>query len=79
MRLKLDAPLRFHAGQYATIAESGFPGYEATNWYAYFVPAKTPGDVVEPMNKISKIKTITCQNLGHSLTYNMMLKKQFQL
>ena len=25
-----------------TIAESGYPGYEALNWYAYLAPAATP-------------------------------------
>ncbi len=29
-----------------TIAESGLPGYEATNWYGVMVPARTPRDVV---------------------------------
>jgi len=28
-----------------TIAESGYPGYEAVNWYCYVVPVKTPKDV----------------------------------
>src|SRR3954462_2638938 len=30
-----------------TVAESGFPGYEALNWYGYLAPAKTPKDVIE--------------------------------
>lgn len=34
-----------------TVAESGYPGYEATNWYAYVVPAKTPKNVVERLNQ----------------------------
>jgi tripartite-type tricarboxylate transporter receptor subunit TctC len=34
-----------------TVAESGYPGYEATNWYAYLAPAKTPRDVVERLNR----------------------------
>ena len=34
-----------------TVAESGYPGYEATNWYAYLVPAKTPKDIVERLNR----------------------------
>jgi len=34
-----------------TIAESGYPGYEATNWYAFVAPAKTPKDVVERLNR----------------------------
>jgi tripartite-type tricarboxylate transporter receptor subunit TctC len=29
-----------------TVAESGFPGYEATNWYAYLAPAGTPREIV---------------------------------
>jgi tripartite-type tricarboxylate transporter receptor subunit TctC len=34
-----------------TIAESGFPGFEATNWYAYVLPAKTPDEIVERWNR----------------------------
>ena len=34
-----------------TIAESGFPGFEATNWYAYVLPAKTPHEIVERWNR----------------------------
>jgi tripartite-type tricarboxylate transporter receptor subunit TctC len=34
-----------------TIAESGYPGYEATNWYAYMAPVKTPKDVLERLNR----------------------------
>ena len=34
-----------------TIAESGYPGYEATNWYAFIAPARTPKDVVERLNR----------------------------
>jgi tripartite-type tricarboxylate transporter receptor subunit TctC len=30
-----------------TVAESGFPGYEALNWYGYLAPASTPKDIVE--------------------------------
>jgi tripartite-type tricarboxylate transporter receptor subunit TctC len=33
-----------------TIAESGYPGYEATNWYAFVAPAKTPQPVVARLN-----------------------------
>ena len=29
-----------------TIAESGYPGYEAVNWYGYLAPAKTPKEIV---------------------------------
>ena len=34
-----------------TIAEQGFPGYEATNWYAFVAPAKTPRAVVSRLNR----------------------------
>jgi tripartite-type tricarboxylate transporter receptor subunit TctC len=34
-----------------TIAEQGYSGYEATNWYAYVAPAKTPRDVVARLNR----------------------------
>jgi tripartite-type tricarboxylate transporter receptor subunit TctC len=34
-----------------TIAESGYPGYEAVNWYAYLAPAKTPRPIVDQLNR----------------------------
>jgi tripartite-type tricarboxylate transporter receptor subunit TctC len=34
-----------------TIAESGYPGYEAINWYGFTVPAKTPKDIVVRLHK----------------------------
>jgi tripartite-type tricarboxylate transporter receptor subunit TctC len=34
-----------------TVAESGYPGYEATNWYAFVVPARTPKEVVARLNR----------------------------
>ena len=34
-----------------TIAEQGYPGYEATNWYAYVAPAKTPREVIARLNR----------------------------
>jgi tripartite-type tricarboxylate transporter receptor subunit TctC len=37
--------------EYPTIAESGFPGYEAVNWYAYLAPARTPKDIVDRLNR----------------------------
>jgi tripartite-type tricarboxylate transporter receptor subunit TctC len=33
-----------------TIAESGFPGFEATNWYAFAAPAKTSPEVIKRLN-----------------------------
>ncbi|HYG53727.1 MAG TPA: tripartite tricarboxylate transporter substrate binding protein [Burkholderiales bacterium] len=34
-----------------TVAEVGYAGYEATNWYAYLAPAKTPRDIIERLNR----------------------------
>lgn len=35
----------------ATIAESGFPGYESDTWIATFVPRATPAEVVNRLHK----------------------------
>jgi tripartite-type tricarboxylate transporter receptor subunit TctC len=34
-----------------TVAEAGYAGYEASNWYAYVAPAKTPREVIERLNR----------------------------
>jgi len=34
-----------------TVAESGYPGYEALNWYAYLGPARLPKDIVGRLNR----------------------------
>jgi tripartite-type tricarboxylate transporter receptor subunit TctC len=34
-----------------TIAESGYPGYEALNWYGFLGPRGLPKDVVERLNR----------------------------
>ena len=34
-----------------TVAESGFPGFDATNWYAYFGPKGMPRELVERLNR----------------------------
>ena len=36
--------------QVPTIAESGFPGFEAVNWYAFAAPQRTPPDIVKRLN-----------------------------
>jgi tripartite-type tricarboxylate transporter receptor subunit TctC len=35
-----------------TIAEQGFPGYAATNWYAIVVSSKVPPEIVAQLNAI---------------------------
>ena len=37
--------------QLPTIAESGVSGFEITQWYGFFAPAKTPRDIVDKLNK----------------------------
>jgi tripartite-type tricarboxylate transporter receptor subunit TctC len=34
-----------------TVAEQGYPGYNAINWYAFLAPAKTPRDLVQRLNR----------------------------
>jgi tripartite-type tricarboxylate transporter receptor subunit TctC len=33
-----------------TIAESGVPGFDVFSWFGFFVPAKTPQDVIARIN-----------------------------
>jgi tripartite-type tricarboxylate transporter receptor subunit TctC len=33
-----------------TVAESGVPGYDVSSWYALYVSAKTPPEIVEKLN-----------------------------
>jgi tripartite-type tricarboxylate transporter receptor subunit TctC len=35
-----------------TVAEAGYPGYEALNWYAYLGPANLPKELAERLNQI---------------------------
>ncbi|MES2979129.1 MAG: tripartite tricarboxylate transporter substrate binding protein [Pseudomonadota bacterium] len=42
--------------QIPTIAESGYPGFEAANWYAFTAPQRTPPEVVQKLN--STINTV---------------------
>ena len=35
-----------------TLAESGFPGFDATTWNGFLAPANTPSDVVQRLNKL---------------------------
>jgi len=33
-----------------TVAESGVPGYDVSSWYAVYVPAKTPPEIISKIN-----------------------------
>lgn len=37
--------------QIPTVAEAGFPGFEALNWYAFVAPGKTPEPLLERWNQ----------------------------
>lgn len=39
------------APELPTLAESGFPGFDVTSWYALLVPAKTPAGIVRRLNE----------------------------
>jgi tripartite-type tricarboxylate transporter receptor subunit TctC len=41
-----------------TVAESGYPGYEALNWYAYLGPANLPKEITERLNR-ELVKVLT--------------------
>jgi tripartite-type tricarboxylate transporter receptor subunit TctC len=49
-----------------TIAESGYPGYEATNWYGLVAPAKTPKDIIERVNR-EFVKTLNAPDIREQL------------
>jgi tripartite-type tricarboxylate transporter receptor subunit TctC len=34
-----------------TVAEAGFPGFDAVTWFAMFAPARTPPDIVRTLNR----------------------------
>ncbi len=54
-----------------TIAESGYSGYEATNWYAYMAPSKTPKEILERLHrdlvKVLGAPDVRQQLSGHGL------------
>src|SRR5262245_27120272 len=50
-----------------TIAESGFPGFEATTWHALVVPAGTPKDVVAALHHAT-VATLNDPTVRKALT-----------
>jgi tripartite-type tricarboxylate transporter receptor subunit TctC len=50
------------------IAES-YPGYEATNWYAYVVPAKTPREIVTRWNQ-ELVKVLNAPDIREQLHHH---------
>lgn len=55
-----------------TIAESGFPGFEATNWYAFVAPGTTPEPILERWNaelvKVLNSPDVRDELIKHGLT-----------
>jgi len=49
-----------------TIAESGYPGYEATNWYAYVAPVKTPKEIVARLQQ-ELVKALSAPDVREQL------------
>ena len=54
-----------------TVAESGYPGFEAMNWYAFVAPAKTPGEILDFWNrelvKVLKDPAVKAELAKHGL------------
>jgi tripartite-type tricarboxylate transporter receptor subunit TctC len=40
-----------------TVAEQGYPGFEALNWYAYYAPKGTPKEIIDVLNR-TLVKTL---------------------
>jgi tripartite-type tricarboxylate transporter receptor subunit TctC len=38
------------APEFPSVAEAGVPGFDVSAWYAFFVPAKTPPEIVAKMH-----------------------------
>lgn len=49
-----------------TVAEQGFPGFEATSWYALMVPAGTPQDVIARLHA-ETVKAVRSPDLKERL------------
>jgi tripartite-type tricarboxylate transporter receptor subunit TctC len=55
-----------------TVAESGYPGFDAPAWWALLAPAKTPPDIVrrmnEELNKALKSPDVATRLAGQGIT-----------
>jgi tripartite-type tricarboxylate transporter receptor subunit TctC len=55
------------APEVPTVAESGYPGFEYSNWNALFAPAKTPAPLVKKMNGIM-VKVLSEPDVSQKLS-----------
>ena len=46
-----------------TVAESGFPDFESTNWFGFFAPAATPKDILAKLNAAA-VKVLAAPDLN---------------
>jgi tripartite-type tricarboxylate transporter receptor subunit TctC len=55
-----------------TVAESGYPGFDAPAWWAVLAPAKTPPEIVrrmnEELNKVLKVPDIAARLAGQGIS-----------
>jgi len=54
-----------------TIAESGFPGFEASNWYAFVTSAKVPPPILERWNK-ELVKALNAPDVKEQLAKHFL-------
>jgi tripartite-type tricarboxylate transporter receptor subunit TctC len=63
-----------------TIAESGYPGFNASNWYAYLAPAKTPEATLDRLNteivRALNDPEVRSQLAQHGLVPDPMTRKE---
>ena len=64
-----------------TIAESGFPGYSATNWYAFVASSKVPAPILDRWNteivKVLKDPSVEKALSAHGLTPQPTSRAEF--
>lgn len=62
-----SGPMRLPAlPKVPTVAESGFPGFDATNWYAFVAPAKTPVPILNRWNQ-ELVKALSAPDVREEL------------
>ncbi|MGE0563630.1 MAG: Bug family tripartite tricarboxylate transporter substrate binding protein [Pseudolabrys sp.] len=63
-----------------TYAEAGFPGFTASSWVGFFVPAKTPADVIAKLNGAidATVKDPEVQNRLAALGFDPVTGSQSQ-
>lgn len=63
-----------HLPDVPTIAEAGFPGFNATNWYAFVLPGKTPAALVKRWNA-ELVSTLSAPDVKAALGHHGLVPK----